>query len=147
MDRTSRSSAETLSREPSAALPTARGVPEGWPFMPLRLRRMSVLPLLSCLLVLMASGDDFCAPRLLLLPQSAATAELPLDDPNTDFVEVGDPWAVERSPDDTRDRTGGGTSCPDAGRSAPAGWSPTPLHLLAGRRDSSGDVLNTPLRC
>jgi hypothetical protein len=125
----------------------APGVPERRPVMSLRQSRMAVLPLLSCLLTLLASGDDFCVPRLLLLPTSPDPAVLPPDHPNTDFVEVGDPWAAQRSNHDTCDRTAGMASCPQASCLAPAGCSPTPRRRYVGHRASPSDLLNTPLRC
>jgi hypothetical protein len=112
-----------------------------------RANRMARVCLLSCLLTLLASGDDFCVPRLLLWPTPTAPAELPLDDPNTDFVEVGDPWAAQRSSPDTCDRMGGVAVCPPAGRPAPAGRSPTPCRPFADHLDTPSDLLNTPLRC
>jgi hypothetical protein len=97
---------------------------------------------------MLASGDHFCAPRLVfLLTTSSAAADLPLDDPNMDFVEVGDPWAAQRSSHDTCDRMGGVASCPQAGCPAPAGCSPTPRRRFAGHRAAPGDPLNSPLRC
>jgi hypothetical protein len=35
-----------------------------------------------------ASGDDFCLPQLLFPAALPAAAVLPLNDPNTDFVEA-----------------------------------------------------------
>src|SRR5207248_1258122 len=51
-------------------------------------RPLSALCLASCLLTLAASGDDFCLPTLAFASPSSVTGLLPLDDPNTDFVEV-----------------------------------------------------------
>ena len=56
-----------------------------------------MLALLACLLVAAASVDDFCLPRLLFPFMLPATEVLPLDDPNTDFVEARDPAPVRRA--------------------------------------------------
>jgi hypothetical protein len=55
-----------------------------------RFRQLRALPLLCCLLTAGASGDDFCLPRLIFGVVRAGSAALPLDDPNTDFVETSD---------------------------------------------------------
>jgi hypothetical protein len=102
------------------------------------------LILLSCLLTLAASGDDCCLLRI-VFPGTFATAEtLPLDDPNTDFVQASG--------------TATAHGCaPDRDASQPAPWpdftgvfpgipplevahlsSPDPIILVLG---------NTPLRC
>ncbi|HEX5270135.1 MAG TPA: hypothetical protein VFW33_06610 [Gemmataceae bacterium] len=51
----------------------------------------SALCLLSCLLTLAASGDDFCLPRVVFDVPAGADTRLPLDDPNTDFVVPATP--------------------------------------------------------
>ena len=38
-----------------------------------------------------ARGDDFCGARLAFLFPTSGPAELPLDDPNTNFVKAADP--------------------------------------------------------
>jgi hypothetical protein len=53
-------------------------------------RHLCALSILSCLLTLAASGDDFCVIRLVFLGPPAAEELLPNDDPNTDFVESED---------------------------------------------------------
>jgi hypothetical protein len=58
--------------------------------MPPRFRRLHALPLLCCLLTGIASGDDFSVLRLIFGPARAVSAPLPLDDPNTDFVDSAD---------------------------------------------------------
>ncbi len=45
--------------------------------------------LLACLLTLAASGGDFSLARLALPSPTFGSEELPLDDPNTDFVAAG----------------------------------------------------------
>ncbi len=54
-----------------------------------RIRLGRSLCLLCCLLTAAASGDDFCLVRL-IVGQPRAAAVLPLDDPNTDFLQAGD---------------------------------------------------------
>ena len=54
----------------------------------LRHLQSPVVSLLSCLLVLAASGDDICMVRVVFPSALAGSGPLPLDDPNTDFVEV-----------------------------------------------------------
>jgi hypothetical protein len=46
--------------------------------------------LLCSLLTVGASGDDFCFLRLVFGPAAMRSHTLPLDDPNTDFLEVAD---------------------------------------------------------
>jgi hypothetical protein len=45
------------------------------------------ITLFACMLTLAASGDDFCFVRLVFIPETLDTAELPLDDPNSDFLQ------------------------------------------------------------
>ena len=47
-----------------------------------------LLSLVSCLLTLAASGDDVCFVRLIFVPETLGSVECPLDDPNTDFLEL-----------------------------------------------------------
>jgi hypothetical protein len=62
------------------------------------LLRASVL--LSCLLTLAASGDDFCFARAVFSCARTAASMLPLDDPNTDFVEQTDSWSDRAAHDE-----------------------------------------------
>lgn len=55
-----------------------------------RPRLAHLLAVLSCLLTLAASGDDFCLPRLVITFVPGPSGPLPLDDPNSDFVETTD---------------------------------------------------------
>jgi hypothetical protein len=55
--------------------------------MPPRVGLFRALPLLCCLLTASASGDDFCLPRLIFGAAQPGSARLPLDDPNSDFLE------------------------------------------------------------
>ena len=101
--------------------------------------------LLGCLLVAAASGDDFCLPRL-LFPFTPTGAEvLPLDDPNTDFVEAHDSapsLRVERSC--RRAPVGCRPLAPDP---LPAGGLPATLALATARRAQRLPELIPPLRC
>jgi hypothetical protein len=72
---------------------------------------IKLLHLVACLLTVLASGDDFCFPRVTLV--AAPMDCLPLDDPNTDFVnpeQAGIACLGERSVD-------GGMTTPSASRS------------------------------
>jgi hypothetical protein len=59
-----------------------------------RLDSLRALTLLSCHLTLAASGDDFNLARLIFPSASAGAQALPLDDPNTDFVNAADSWTA-----------------------------------------------------
>jgi hypothetical protein len=54
-----------------------------------RLRSAFWLAMVGCLLTVAASGDDFCLVRVALPTFASASIPLPLDDPNSDFVEHG----------------------------------------------------------
>jgi hypothetical protein len=106
------------------------------------------LHLWACLLVLAASGDDFNLLRV-ALPSAftSSEAELPLDDPNTDF-------AVQAHSRDTQccqahSRDGLDWVSPRLGALyAPhAPLSPIPGGQRAGSRSLPLSVLNTPLLC
>jgi hypothetical protein len=56
--------------------------------MPPRFRLLRALPLLCCLLTAGASGDDFCLPRLIFGTAQSGPVRLPLDDPNSDFLDA-----------------------------------------------------------
>jgi hypothetical protein len=112
-----------------------------------RCKRIPLLPLFSCLLTALASGDDFCWPRLMFAVPSTSAARLPMDDPNTDFVESADPWSAQRSDRDTADRTATVACYPAAFGAALARCSPALPGPLAGHPDPSDSALNTPLRC
>jgi hypothetical protein len=58
------------------------------PTMSANSRLLSALCLVSCLLTLAASGDDICLPTIALGSLASHTDLLPLDDPNSDFLEV-----------------------------------------------------------
>jgi hypothetical protein len=107
-----------------------------------RLRLIPRLPLLACLLTMLASGDDVCLPRLILFSTTAcAEAELPLDDPNTDFVEQSDASSGQRSSQALDAAPASVASVLRSGRTA------TPAYLFTGQRESCGGLLNPPLRC
>ncbi len=112
--------------------------------MSLRHSRIPVLPLVACVLICVASGDDFCLPRLLLPATPAAESELPLDDPNTDFVEANDLSSARHG---RCRRECDVPSFPQGGRPAPACCFSVPHGPCASRRASLGDLLNPPLRC
>jgi hypothetical protein len=110
-----------------------------------RARTGSVLALLSCLLVVAASGDDFCLPRLLFPAALPSATGLPLDDPNTDFVEARGPAA---SPRVDGPRLGGPEGfCPAASSATPAaGCRPGAVAFAHPRRAPLREP-NPPLRC
>jgi hypothetical protein len=58
------------------------------------------LSLLSCMLTAAASGDDFCVLRVIFPATWAASGRLPLDDPNSDFLEAEQSSAACGSPGD-----------------------------------------------
>jgi hypothetical protein len=105
------------------------------------------LSFFSCLLTLVASGDDFCLPRL-LFPVTLAPAEpLPLDDANTDFVTAADSSGARPShvcPFRDGDLAGPwqGVRC-----SIPRGGTTPREAALPGARHFPDDELNSPLRC
>jgi hypothetical protein len=106
---------------------------------------MTALTLLACLLTVAASGDDFCLPRVIF--PTATTAQLPLDDPNTDFLTATDSCAAFRSALD-----GGGDTVlagPGPSSSSPAAQahhSPLDAARLADARLAPA-ALNSPLHC
>jgi hypothetical protein len=103
--------------------------------------------LLTCLLTVAASGDDYCFVRLLFLPTQPLAEPLPLDDPNTDFVESGGPGGAQRSERQARGCTTGATlSLNGIALTSANGAQISGLHY-AIRPDSSSNSLNTPLRC
>jgi hypothetical protein len=55
--------------------------------MLLRLRSTCWLALIGCILTLAASGDDLCFLRVAVPSLANARVPLPLDDPNSDFVD------------------------------------------------------------
>jgi hypothetical protein len=106
----------------------------------------SVLPLLSCLLTVAASGDDFCFARLVLLPSSLTAGLLPLDDPNTDFVNSAGSGLARRSNHGQRPVVGEGLR-PGAINPASNGFSAPLDGTLTARRHLLHEGVNTPLRC
>ena len=70
--------------------------------MPSRSSALCGLSLLSCSLTFMASGDDFCLPRLLFSTGCSSSGRLPLDDPNTDFLDATFSCRAHRSMADIR---------------------------------------------
>jgi hypothetical protein len=103
------------------------------------------LALLGCLLVAAASGDDFCLPRLLFPSTLPAAEVLPLDDPNTDFVEARDPAASQRVKEP---RPGGPEDfCPATSSSVPAAGCLSVASAFTHVRRAPLPELNSPLRC
>jgi hypothetical protein len=105
------------------------------------------LSLLSCLLTLAASGDDFCLLRL-IFPATLAQAEpLPLDDPNADFLASTDSWAADAA----RADIGRGKSlpgfCPWIAYSIQTTRFQRFAVVLAGRLHISHTEPDTPRRC
>jgi hypothetical protein len=100
---------------------------------------------MSCLLVVAASGDDFCLPRLLFPFTLPAAEVLPLDDPNTDFVEAPGPPGSQRV---EGPRLGGPEGfCPAVPSSTPAaGCLPVAVTFAHARR-APLPGLSPPLRC
>ncbi len=106
-----------------------------------------VLCALTCALTLAASGDDFCLPRLLASSSLATSGDLPLDDPNTDFLAPTARGVAPRSPLRDGDRENPAAlgprvvSCSAAGRPLIALDALTPCQYgpLTGRA--------LPLRC
>jgi hypothetical protein len=103
--------------------------------------RASVL--LSCLLTLAASGDDFCFARVVLSAPRAASSTLPLDDPNTDFVKQTDSWSSLASHD------GGGAEQVVPGAERAEGVDGSSLLTTTNSAHQGGFVPVTypPLRC
>jgi hypothetical protein len=106
---------------------------------------LRTLALLSCLLTVGASGDDFCLGRLVFTPALPAQGSLPLDDPNTDFVEAADsvPGAQDRKP--SRRGDGPAASWPTSSRSPRASRAPLLAHAVGPCFPLVG--LNIPLLC
>jgi hypothetical protein len=105
---------------------------------------LQVLALLGCFLTAAASADDFCLPRL-VLPSSFAGEGLPLDDPNTDFIEATSAVPVLRA--QSPDRAGAAAMCPAARLTIPAGFGSRFGREAAATRCSPGAELTPPLRC
>ena len=104
-------------------------------------RRLCLLSLLSTLLTLSASGDDFYVVRI-ALPLQVPSETLPLDDPNTDFLSARKTVRVADSHDNDSPITCSVNSCL---RRAPLR---TPLGFSgAGERHPHHSDLNTPLLC
>ena len=104
-----------------------------------------VRALFGCLLVVAASGDDFCLPRLLFPSTLPAAETLPLDDPNTDFVQAEGPAALCRA--EGYRPAGPEGLCPAADSSSPAaGRLPAVCASAAARRAPLPEP-SPPLRC
>jgi len=108
---------------------------------------LCALSLLSCLLTLGASGDDFCLLRLAASLPVATSEPLPLDDPNTDFLASADSRGRCR----TRDSVGDDSGLVGSGREAAAPLSPS--HAVpqdatpGGGRHLPRTELTARLRC
>ena len=106
-----------------------------------------VISVLSCLLTMLASGDDFCFARLVFLPTEAPAEPLPLDDPNMDFVQSSDSGGKGRAEQQVRDDTSGAQFWAPAGGITTGDCLRTLGHHRGNRNFSSGTSLNSPLRC
>jgi hypothetical protein len=110
--------------------------------------KQHVLVLLTFLLTAAASGDDFCLPRLAFPSLSLGGEGLPLDDPNSDFLEATDSELV-CSLQSCRHLSSGSADCGPATPSSSmhAGSCPALMVTLAGMQRYACIELNTPLRC
>jgi hypothetical protein len=102
------------------------------------------LVLLSCLLTVAASGDDFCLVRLAFPAPLAGTPALPLDDPNTDFVAATDSSAGDLAAKGARGGPGASPRVPPGTGAGP--FAPPPL-LSPAARPLCRAPLHAPLRC
>jgi hypothetical protein len=75
----------------------------------MRAQPSSVLVVLACLLIGADSADDFCLLRFALPSYFFSDEVLPLDDPNSDFVEATDSCSVSERVGAAR----GGADLPD----------------------------------
>jgi hypothetical protein len=100
-------------------------------------RVSATLAAFACLLVLLASGDDFNLARAALpLPAPDPGATLPLDDPNTDFTEA---------PQDRGQTAADPLPCDGPGA---AGRGPVRTAVVPpARGHSTRNSINSPLRC
>jgi hypothetical protein len=105
-----------------------------------------VLALLTCLLAVAGSGDDFSLLRLVAPCNLAEAEDLPLDDPNTDFVQVTDSWAAQKSVKRSGGAGGQRGSGPAAASATPGIGPAFPGISVPGGRQPRTD-LRTPLRC
>jgi hypothetical protein len=102
------------------------------------------LALVSCLLTVAASGDDFCLVRVVFPATTAGTPALPLDDPNTDFVAATDSPAAGLA---ARIRPCGPAADPGVAPALePSPSAPPPFPPL-DTRPIGRSPLRAPLRC
>ncbi len=103
--------------------------------------RSSVLSILACWLMVLASGDDFNFARVVLSPLDQESEDLlPLDDPNADFTELS---AAHTSVTAEGGRSRSGTSDARTSSQISAQFQLARFAQL----DSSHGRINTPLRC
>jgi hypothetical protein len=113
--------------------------------MLIRHRPLALLSLLSSLLTLGASGDDFCLARLALPALFAAADVLPLDDPNTDgLLPTASP--APRHPEGWGDPCRAG-SCPPLACLSPAPPGPLPGVAPTPTSPFLSHAPPPPLRC
>jgi hypothetical protein len=110
--------------------------------------RQYVLVLLGFLLTAAASADDFCLPRLVFPSLSHGGEELPLDDPNEDFLEATDSELVRGLATCSQ----GGTGSVDFGSAPPSssmhtGSCPALMAAAAVTQQPPRTAPNVPLRC
>jgi hypothetical protein len=88
-----------------------------------------------------ASGDDFSLVRLVISPLALSGEELPLDDPNSDFVEAKDPVLPRQNGNGSVELYAKNTTSPLGGCCAPLGLG----HAISACFPCA--ERSTPLRC
>jgi hypothetical protein len=117
------------------------------PLPPSRLGPLRTSAVLVCLLTLAASGDDFCLVRAVFPAAPTRSSILPLDDPNTDFVEQADSWSDGASRDEGGvDRLAPATA-PGAGWVPAKKWKFLPAGATAAHHGGAGIEPPARLRC
>jgi hypothetical protein len=112
----------------------------------MRAQPSPVLIVLACLLTGAASADDFCLLRYVLPSHFVSHEELPLDDPNSDFVEATDSCSVSEHKGAAR----GGADLPDVRSGArQANGSNIAFSALftSGHQHPLPIEFHVPLRC
>jgi hypothetical protein len=112
----------------------------------LRRFQSPVLSLFSCLLILAASGDDFFLMRAAFPFALATSGPFPLDDPNTDFLQVTDTAAVASRRITHREARRDGLQA----TGFPSGSADHPVVTVTARSGNRPLFLadfQTPLRC
>lgn len=112
----------------------------------MRAQPSPVLIVLACLLTGAASADDFCLLRYMLPTDLVSNEELPLDDPNSDFVEATDSCSVSEHMGAAR----GGADLPDVCSGARQGngsYFALGALLTSEHQHSLPIEFHVPLRC